>query len=146
VVTESGARSPREQTLIELLVRAIRSLRQNGFGLESATGLSGRELDLVAILSASGSTSVKSLVADLRLPRSTMTAIVDRLQERGLVRRRPNPSDRRSVILDATPAATEVLAQHREDVSELAGHIAHTLDLDEQDELIALVGRLIEAL
>ena len=32
------------------------------------------ELDLLALLTSSGPTSVKSLVADLGLPRSTMTA------------------------------------------------------------------------
>ena len=99
----------RDRPLLEALMQLSLGLRLGGIDLESATGLSGRELDLVALLSALGPTSVKILVADLQMPRSTMTAIVDRLEERGFVLRHPNPADRRSVVLEATPQAGEAL-------------------------------------
>ena len=67
-----------EHPLLELLFQTTLRLRLRGTNLEVSTGLAGRELDLVASLSTSGQTSIKNLVADLTLPRSTMTAIVDR--------------------------------------------------------------------
>lgn len=124
------------QTLTAMSIR----LRLRAGELESETALSGRELDLVALLSLSGPTSVKSLVADLGLPRSTMTAIVDRLEERGLVIRRPNPNDRRSIILEATNKAGEAFARYNDSVSGFIAQLGRSLSPDEQ----AAFGRLIE--
>ena len=136
----------REHALLELLVQITFRLRLRGVDIESSTGLSGRELDLVALLSASGPTSVKSLVADLGLPRSTMTAIVDRLEARGLVNRLPNTEDRRSVILKATPVAFDALLRYREGMNSFAKHLEGLLDSDEQEQLIRLIDKIAGSL
>lgn len=128
-----------ENSLLELLFQTTLRLRLRGMNLEASTGLAGRELDLVASLSASGQTSIKSLVADLNLPRSTMTAIVDRLEARGLVNRLPNPVDRRSVILEATPSANAALLQCRNAMKSLVQHLKAVLSKDEQAQLAALI-------
>ncbi len=146
--TRLGLRPPppnlpeRDRRLLDLLVHMSLRLRLRGVDLESSTGLFGRELDLVALLTASGPTSVKSLVADLGLPRSTMTAIVDRLQERGLVNRLPNPQDRRSVVLEATAAAVEALGRYHVGMMGLVGHIKKVLPNHEQDEFTRLVRKM----
>ncbi|HPG25184.1 MAG TPA: MarR family transcriptional regulator [Myxococcota bacterium] len=116
-----------------MLVRLSLDLRLRGIDLESSTGLSGRELDLVALLISSGPTSVKSLVADLGLPRSTMTAIVDRLEERGLVKRMPNPEDRRSIVLEATPSAAEALTRYRQGMRGFVEHMRKVISPGELD-------------
>jgi DNA-binding MarR family transcriptional regulator len=128
-----------EHPLLELLIQTTLRLRLRGMNLEASTGLAGRELDLVASLSASGQSSIKNLVADLNLPRSTMTAIVDRLEARGLVNRLPNPVDRRSVILEATPSANAALLQCRNAMKSLVEHLKAVLSNDEQAQLAALI-------
>lgn len=143
-VSATSDRAERDRLLLELLVHMSLRLRLRGVDLESSTGLFGRELDLVALLTASGPTSVKILVADLGLPRSTMTAIVDRLQARGLVRRHPNPLDRRSIVLEATPAAFEALARYQEGMRGLVDHIKNVLTKDEQDAFTRLVGKMAD--
>jgi len=45
------------------------------------------------------------LTANLLVTTGTMTNRLDRLQERGLVRRLPNPDDRRGVVVELTPEA-----------------------------------------
>lgn len=134
----------RDRRLLELLVHMSLRLRLRGVDLESSTGLFGRELDLVALLTASGPTSVKCLVADLGLPRSTMTAIVDRLQDRGLVNRHPNLQDRRSVVLEATPAAVDALCRYQEGMMGLVEHIKKVLPDSEQDEFTRLVSKMAD--
>jgi DNA-binding MarR family transcriptional regulator len=133
-----------DQSMLETLVDLSLRLRLRGLDLESTTGLAGRELDLVALLTSSGPTSVKSLVADLGLPRSTMTAIVDRLQERGLVIRHPNPEDRRSVVLEATPAAHEALRRYHEGMMGLVEHIKKALTESEVAELDRLIQKFAD--
>jgi DNA-binding MarR family transcriptional regulator len=131
--------------LQQLLVRMSLRLRLRGADLESSTGLSGRELDLVALLGSSGPSSIKSLVADLGLPRSTMTAIVDRLEDRGLIKRLPNPQDRRSVILEATPSASDALLRYHDEMLGFAEHLRAVLGQAEQDQLIRLIQKLDES-
>ena len=135
---------PRHRALLDVIVAVSLRLRLRGVDLESSTGLAGRELDLVALLTSSGPTSVKSLVADLGLPRSTMTAIVDRLQERELVTRHPNPQDRRSVVLAATPTAEDALQRYHEGMMGLVEHIKKVLPDDEQDEFTRLVRKMAD--
>lgn len=130
----------------ELLIHLSLRFRLRGAELESATGLAGRELDLIALICAGGPTSVKSLVADLALPRSTMTAIVDRLEERGLVLRHPNPEDRRSIILEATPKAHEAFERYRSGVAQLVTHMKQALPNEELGTLMQSVEKLAKTL
>ena len=119
-------------------------MRLRGLDLESATGLAGRELDLVSLLVSGGPTSVKSLVADLALPRSTMTAIVDRLEARGLVVRHPNPQDRRSVVLEPTVAARAALGRYHEGMLRLVDHMKKVLSDDERGEFERALAKMAE--
>jgi len=134
----------RSQKLLQLMGHLSLRLRVKGIDLESTTGLANRELNLLSMLTMAGPTSVKSLVADLALPRSTMTAIVDRLQARGLVRRLPNPEDRRSVILEATDHAVHALDAYTQGLQQLVEHTVSTLDDQEQAQLVRLVARLAQ--
>lgn len=49
----------------------------------------------------------------LIVTRATMTGVVDSLERRGFARRSPHPSDRRSVIVEITPAGRDVVQQVR---------------------------------
>jgi DNA-binding MarR family transcriptional regulator len=46
----------------------------------------------------------------LSLTSGSVTVLLDRLEHRGLVRRRPSPSDRRALLVEATPQAWQALA------------------------------------
>ena len=133
-----------DRVLLDRMVHMSLRLRLRGVDLETSTGLFGRELDLVALLTAGGPTSVKSLVADLGLPRSTMTAIVDRLQERGLVIRHPNPQDRRSVVLEATPAAHSALQRYHEGMLGLVDHMKKVLTEEETGEFSRVLRKMAD--
>ena len=57
-----------------------------------------------------------------------MTKIVAKLEDRGLVRRTPHPTDGRQVILAPTEQGTAVLAQHRAGARRVAGPPAGRAD------------------
>lgn len=65
-------------------------------------GLSQGEAHLLAELHAAGSASVGALHRAFAHRRSTLTGILDRLEQRGLVRRRLRPEDRRSFVVEPT--------------------------------------------
>src|SRR4051812_1182215 len=56
--------------------------------------------------------------------RSTLTAVVDRLEAKSLVRRRPNPRDRRSVVVSLTASGRPVARKARETVAALEREVA----------------------
>jgi DNA-binding MarR family transcriptional regulator len=74
-----------------------------------------------------------------------MTAIVDRLEARGLIKRLPNPQDRRSVILEATPSALDALLRYHDGMLDLAQHLRAILGQEEQAQLIHLIRKIDES-
>src|SRR3954452_20231444 len=61
-----------------------------------------REFLLLRFVAASKGQSQQALAERLGLPPSRMVAVVDRLEEHGLVERRPDPDDRRIRALHLT--------------------------------------------
>ena len=52
---------------------------------------------MISLLGTQGATTLGELSRELELSHSTVSGIVDRLQAKGIVDRRPNPNDRRYV-------------------------------------------------
>jgi DNA-binding MarR family transcriptional regulator len=70
------------------------------------------EFDVLAALRRAGDPyelTPGRLVAETMVTSGTMTTRVDRLIERGLVRRRPDPRDRRGVLVRLTPAGRDIV-------------------------------------
>lgn len=69
------------------------------------------ELNAVIYIEYARRITPKDLAANLSLSTGTVTALVDRLTDRGVVVRSPHPRDRRSVLLSLTPAGDEVVGR-----------------------------------
>jgi DNA-binding MarR family transcriptional regulator len=89
---------------------------------------------------------MSSISDELGVTRRNVTALVDALEEEGLVQRKPHPTDRRATIIELTEQGFEttksMYEEHRVAVAELFA------DLSEEDrgELTRLLGSLREAL
>ena len=108
------------------------------------TGLASLDLSVLARLILQGPMCIKELVAELGVPRSTMTALAGRLEKRGLVLREDNPGDRRSVVLEATEASRALLVEANSRFSRTASAILKTLSRDDQEALLDLLRRVRE--
>jgi DNA-binding MarR family transcriptional regulator len=64
--------------------------------------LSAAETNALACFAGRGSVAVRELVAATGQRPSTLTGVLDRLERRGLIERRPNPADRRSIAVHLT--------------------------------------------
>ena len=69
-------------------------------------GLTTRQYAVLEIALSGGGVNQREIGQSLRLDPSGIVAIVDELGEAGLVRRSPDPSDRRRVLVTATPAGS----------------------------------------
>jgi DNA-binding MarR family transcriptional regulator len=90
------------------IARSARRLRQ-----ESGTGLSPSLTAALATVERHGPLTPSELAARERVQRPTVTRVVYRLEELGLVTRAADPADRRSALITVTPAGGELLAVAR---------------------------------
>jgi DNA-binding MarR family transcriptional regulator len=75
--------------------------------LASGAGISPTDLDALEHLEAAGPLTQRELGTRLALTSGAITMLVDRLERAGWVRRRPHPSDRRSVLVELSARAAE---------------------------------------
>src|SRR5215468_3527228 len=96
-------------TLRDSITRLNRRLRQ----ARPMGDLTITQLSALTSLELSGALTPRELAEIERVQPPTLTKIVAKLEERGLVQRSPHPTDGRQVILAATEAGREVFAEHR---------------------------------
>jgi DNA-binding MarR family transcriptional regulator len=78
-------------------------------------------------------------------PPSRMVAIVDELEQRGLLERRPHPSDRRVRALYLTADGHELLARGRKVAAEHERDLTRGMAKTEREQLVALLQKLVAA-
>ena len=107
----SGAGPPAELSghLAYLLKHAQLGLAELTASALEPYGVSGRELAVLTVLAAGEPASQHQAAQRLGVDRTTMVALVDALEDKGLVRRQPHAQDRRRNVVGLTEAGLEVL-------------------------------------
>ena len=90
--------------------------------------------------------SQQALADALRIPRSRMVAIVDELEARKLLERRPHPSDRRVRALYLTDAGQLLLEQAFAEAVAYEQQVGSALSPNERKQLLALLDRVSTSL
>ena len=86
-----------------------------------------------------GPRRITELAAEERVTQPAITLLVNRLEERGWVRRIPDPSDGRAVLVSLTPVGEEVFEQLRAEYRALLHEEMAMLDDSEVETLAAAV-------
>lgn len=86
------------------------------------------------------------LAAAVGRDKTRLIPILDRLEAAGLLRRRPDPADRRNRIVELTPGGQELLAACRASIRALEEeHVLTALDPEERAALRATLAKLVAA-
>jgi DNA-binding MarR family transcriptional regulator len=107
-------------------------------------GIGPREFLLLRFVAASAGQSQQALAERLGVPPSRMVALVDDLEERGLVERRPDPDDRRVRGLHLTQEGRGTLERAAQTAIEYETKLCSPLAESERDELIDLLQKVQE--
>lgn len=99
----------RVQTLVLALHHLDVEHRRIRARFAQSLGLSGSEFNAIAFLSEFGQRTPKELAHNLGMTTGSATAMIDRLEEAGLLNRGPHPHDRRSLLLHLTPAGVQAM-------------------------------------
>ncbi len=100
------------------------------------------EAHLLARLTARGPCSVADLHRAFGLRRSTLTNALDRLERRRLITRRSDPTDRRSFVLELTPAGRRAAKQVIALVDEVEARVRAGVSRQQIDAFLAVVEAL----
>ena len=92
----------------ELLLELIMAERGRLPAVAAELELSPMQLQVLRMVGPGQTVAMGRVACDLGCDASNVTGIVDRLEKRGLVERRPSPADRRVKVLVITPAGTRV--------------------------------------
>ena len=91
------------QIALDAIRRIVQALRESSRWSERHVGLSGAQLFVLQRLAASPGASINELAAETHTHQSSVSTVVTRLVENGLVRRERSGLDGRSVILSLSP-------------------------------------------
>ncbi len=106
-------------------------------------GIDGKQYGVLLVLSSKGPVSQHEIGLCTRIDRTTMVAIIDDLEQKGLVERQEHPTDRRTHALVITAKGKEVIPKAHKlgeaaDKKFLAG-----LSAREQKEVLQLLKKLV---
>ncbi|MBI1351971.1 MAG: MarR family transcriptional regulator [Actinomycetales bacterium] len=127
------------------LARHLDLARRDAF---AAHDLDSWEFDVLAALRRSGepySLSAGQLGAETLVTSGTMTNRIDRLEQRGLVRREPDPADRRGVRVVLTEAGRRTVDNAMADLVSREHEILDVLSAGRQAELADLLRTLVRS-
>jgi DNA-binding MarR family transcriptional regulator len=98
----------------------------------------------LAVIDGAGEPLTPSQVSDrVLIASATMTATLDLLEQRGWIRRIPNPADRRSVLVEITPTGRETTDQLLPGIRSLERGILSALTRDERAQLLDMLAKVL---
>ena len=113
----------------------------------ASAGRSSMQLDLrarrvIQAVGLAGALPIAAVGRRLGLHPSTMTSLVDRLADQGFVRRRPHPTDRRSMTVELTAKGERLFEREKDFYARLIGRTLDTLEEPARRQVLAALANL----
>ena len=126
-------RSPAQVALLirESITKVNRRLRQT----RPLGDMTIAQISAMLSLETAGAMTPRELAEAERVQPPTITRIIARLEERGLIQRTPHPTDGRQVILAPSPAGRQVLTEYQRVRDEWLAQRVARLSAEERNTL-----------
>lgn len=125
-----------------MLLEAMKVDRPSAWS-ESFKGLDPLDLHVLAIVEAKPDVILREIREYLDVPNSTLTGIIDRLENKGLIGRVISTRDRRSFGLKLTVRGMEIRAEQHRVRRAAAERMLDALETDaERETFVALVAKI----
>jgi DNA-binding MarR family transcriptional regulator len=110
----------------------------------AAIDLQPPQFRVLNAVDAVGGQSQQAIGEAIGAPASRMVAIVDELERRGLLERRPHPSDRRIRAVYLTAKGRKLLARGRKIAAEHEAELTQGMSATERKQLVALLQKVVD--
>lgn len=108
-------------------------------------GIDGREWAVLLTIAEGDPMSQREVARRLSVDRTTMVALIDELEGKGLVRRSPHPEDRRKNVVSLTRVGRTTLAKARRAIGEAERRFLDPLPADEARRFKEALRALVHA-
>ncbi len=98
-----------DETLAEAFWGVARQLRRGSRDALAPWGINPSHGRALSVVGRHGPMRLSELSDHLRIAARSSTEVADALEDRGLVRRRPDPGDRRATLVELTDEGAELL-------------------------------------
>ena len=141
-----SGRAERKRTDIAFLVAQLGAYAAERFGERAAAlDFTRPQAGLLRLISREPGQSQQAVARRLGTPPSRLVALVDGLEQRGLIERRRNPGDRRNYALHLTAAGEQAMTDLSQASLEHEQAISAPLIEAERAQLSKLLGKLAAA-
>jgi len=139
-----AADSSDSRTVLDAIRRIVRALRLASRAAEKEAGLSGAQLFVLQKLSGEHGISINEIAARTLTHQSSVSVVVQRLVERGLVRRKQSTRDARRLELELTAKGIRA-AGSRPDLAQVSLIKAlDSMSASQRGTLARLMSELVE--
>ena len=109
--------------------------------------LSAAARQALAVLDGAGEPlSPTEIARRLIISTASVTSLLDTLERRELVERRPDPNDRRGLLIAITPAAQRLVQQYVPQIVALQTAVMNDIDEHDRQQVIAVLRRIGQAI
>lgn len=136
---------PEVEAIVMRIDRAGRYIDKAAGVSLARVGLTHQEFKILKLLH-SGPLAHGALCRELLVSSGVMTNRLDKLEQAGLLVRKPDPTDRRGVLLELTASGRERLDQYIDLGARRERELLETLSRDEMGELNLLLAKLLAGL
>jgi len=143
MATRQAPLDPLSREVVELIGSVVARYYEDYDEAAAEHALTGAQARLLSLLSLEP-LPMRRIAQKLKCEPSNVTGIVDRLESRGLVERRPDPADRRVKLAAATKEGREVAKDLRETLR-FAREPLSALSAEERVALRGLLQRMLAA-
>ena len=124
--------TPPEADLGDLVLRVARSLRHRGAAVTAPWALAPHQARALRVVARHEQLRPGELARHLRVAPRSVTDVIDALEERGLVERAPDPTDRRATVVTLTASGRGLV--HELDAARRADSRTYFARLSERDQ------------
>jgi DNA-binding MarR family transcriptional regulator len=142
-VKDDGLDAARAAAELFAAMSALRRAARRGARQGSWTALPPAQSELLRLAAQRPGLTVAQAARELRLAPNTVSTLIGKLTEQGLLERTQSSTDGRSVLLTVTAKARGRLAEWRDMRAELAGPVLASLPAADQAVLAAAVPVLL---
>jgi len=122
--------------IISLNRNINRTLRHEFHGLMQDSGFTFPQLSVISILAKNGKQKVSDVSEKMGLSDSTVSGILDRLEQKGIIERKRNKDDRRVVKIYLSNGSQEICQEFHRKREEYFAHLLKELSKQEINDII----------
>ncbi len=106
-------------------------------------GVSITEFAVLEVLFLKGKQTIQQIAQSILIASSSMTYVIDKLEQKGLLKRSACPGDRRAIHVTITDTGNELMKIIMPKHHELVGYMLGTLGDDEAETMVLLLKKVM---